>query len=497
MKAPLLHRDEMAEVGAGVPAHAGQLADDLGLDAVVAAMAAGDRFVGEVARPVLLAGLSDPAGIRYRQDVLRDAMHHPGLVRELYRQATRAVTSDERRTYMGFGASAATTLSGAVHVMAFLLDVLQDVRALAADTPGDVRSDGLTGLLATLTAQIDDRFLAQARSHLQALRLPAGIDVQARLGRGLSIADPVLLPPARRRPWARLLPTGLRSDTIEPSEDDEDRSGLVDALRDRSLSGVAATLARSTEHVTGFFERLRTDLAFYVGSLNLADALTAHGQPVCIPELADTAPAFRATGLYDAGLSLRQAGRVVGNDVDADGRPLVLVTGANQGGKSTFLRSVGIAQLMARAGMFVPATSLRLDVRRHVYTHFRTGEDPGLRRGQLDDELARMRAIVDRLEPGDTVLLNESFSSTNDREGSEIAAGIVRALVEAGVTVFFVTHLLDVGDALEQAGTADTVFLRAERLRDGRRTFRMVEGAPQSTSFAEDVFRQVFGTSAQ
>jgi DNA mismatch repair ATPase MutS len=53
---------------------------------------------------------------------------------------------------------------------------------------------------------------------------------------------------------------------------------------------------------------------------------------------------------------------VVGNDIDADGDSLIIVTGANQGGKSTFLRSVGLAQVMTQCGMFVPASALSLNI---------------------------------------------------------------------------------------------------------------------------------------
>ena len=105
---------------------------------------------------------------------------------------------------------------------------------------------------------------------------------------------------------------------------------------------------------------LKTELAFYVGCLNLHDRLAAKGEPVCFP-----APALagerkhRFSGLYDVCLSLHMEGRVVGNSVEADGKNLTIITGANQGGKSSFLRSIGLAQLMMQCGMFVGARVLR------------------------------------------------------------------------------------------------------------------------------------------
>ena len=116
--------------------------------------------------------------------------------------------------------------------------------------------------------------------------------------------------------------------------------------------------------------------------------------------------------------------------MNCDGKPLVVITGANRGGKSTFLRSVGLAHLMMQCGMFVPAEAFRANVCSGIFTHFKREEDATMQSGKLDEELSRMSTIVDAIVPGSIVLLNESFASTNEREGSEIATQIVRALLK-------------------------------------------------------------------
>jgi DNA mismatch repair ATPase MutS len=196
------------------------------------------------------------------------------------------------------------------------------------------------------------------------------------------------------------------------------------------------------------------------------------------------------------GLALTIDRRVVGNDVTADGRDLVMITGPNTGGKSTFLRSVGLAQLMMQAGMFVPAEAFAASVCDGLFTHCKREEDVRMEHGKFDEELSRMSDIVDRLAPHALVLFNESFAATNEREGSEIARQIVRALRESGIRVFFVTHMFDLAHGF-YAGTRDaSLFLRAERLADGRPTFRVLEGEPLPTSHGEDVYRRVFGGRA-
>lgn len=104
-----------------------------------------------------------------------------------------------------------------------------------------------------------------------------------------------------------------------------------------------------------------------------------------------------------------------------------------------------------------------------------------------------MREIVDRLSPASLVLLNESFASTNEREGSEIAAQVVRALVAAGVRVALVTHQYTLARDLRDRPPCRALFLRAERSPEGAPTFRLVEGAPLPTSHGGDVYERVFG----
>jgi len=192
-------------------------------------------------------------------------------------------------------------------------------------------------------------------------------------------------------------------------------------------------------------------------------------------------------------LRLTTSEAVVGNDLDADDRSLVMITGANQGGKSTFLRSIGLAQLMTQAGMFVGADSLRVNVCDGVFTHYKREEDETMESGKLDEELARMSEVAGLIAPNCLLLCNESFAATNEREGSEIARQVVTALLEAGVRVLFVTHMFDLASSFHRQELATALFLRAERGSDGARPFKIAEGEPLPTSYGEDSYRKIFG----
>jgi DNA mismatch repair ATPase MutS len=240
---------------------------------------------------------------------------------------------------------------------------------------------------------------------------------------------------------------------------------------------------------------LRLELAFYIAGLNLYEQLAHMGAPTAFPRPLDSGERHHSSqGLYDVCLALTMKKKVVGNDLKADHKTLVIITGANQGGKSTFLRSIGLAQLMMQCGLFVPAESFCANLCDGLFTHYKREEDATMKSGKLDEELSRMSAIVDQLRPNSMVLFNESFAATNEREGSEIARQIVSALLERRLKVFYVTHLYEFARGFHDRKTENAVFLRAERQADGSRTFKIKEGEPLQTSYGEDLYHKIFGT---
>jgi DNA mismatch repair ATPase MutS len=115
-----------------------------------------------------------------------------------------------------------------------------------------------------------------------------------------------------------------------------------------------------------------------------------------------------------------------------------------------------------------------------------------MKRGKLEEELARMSAIIEQVARNSMILMNESFASTNEMEGSAIARQVLCAIHESGIKVFYVTHMFSLAAELYAANVDGAMFLRAERLPDGRRTFRVIPGEPLETSYGEDLYRRIF-----
>ena len=496
MKAHLMYRNaDIAPERAPLPLEV-ELVQDLELTTLFAAMAGGDQFLYDVAQDAVLTNLDSTDAISFRQAILVDCIQQPEVIRRMYTIAIEAIGA-EKKVFGGyFRWRPAQALSRSVEVIEALLDPLKELRQIADDSTGQFRSDGLTTLFDLLRRELDDEYFRTVRAHLKRLRFRDGVLMSAELGTGNKAAHYVLRTPGlTRRSWKEWL--GLRersSYSFEIPPRDEAGAVALSELRDRGIDPVANALAQSADHIVSFMVMLRTELAFYVGCLNLRDLLQERGESTCFPvPLPVDADCLAFTGLKDVSLALVTHAVVVGNDTSADGVNLLMTTGANSGGKSTFLRSLGLAQLMMQCGMFVLAERFSANLCTGVFTHFVREEDASMASGRLDDELSRMSAIVEAASSRSLVLFNESFASTNEREGSEIARQLVRALLETGMKVCYVTHLYDLAEGFWDERTPTMQFLVAPRREDGQRSFKLEQGEPLPTSFGVDLYERMGG----
>ena len=258
---------------------------------------------------------------------------------------------------------------------------------------------------------------------------------------------------------------------------------------------------RFIEKFSGFFEQLMLQTAFYRGAVNLRHHMKRSGIEYCFPTVCDNKN-LSFIELKEFVMCMEQRVNAVGNTCSILNKQLVIITGANQGGKSTFLRSVGIAQVMMQAGLPVAAEDFSSGIFPSLFTHFTRREDSAMNSGRLDEELGRMNSIIENLDDRSLVLLNESFATTTEVDGSIIAYDIIKALNEAGVKILTVTHLLSFAKKMYSESEERTkkgedsgiTFFCAERKSDGQRTFKMIQSVPELTSFGLDLYKQVIGT---
>lgn len=488
-----MHPDRAFDPAQALPGASDALSRDLDLAIVLDAMADGDAVVRETSRVALLTAAGNrPEVVRYRQAMLRDALRAPGTVRSLY-ALTGEAEAQRRKQWLGvFSRSPSGMLTEAEALMRLYLDMLARLRTVVTGAPGELASEAWCGLTTAVRDELDDGFFDAAQRTLDELRRGRGVLVSAALGEG-NAGDEYALRrgPVRRPGWlAWMLRRGPTTFHVAPLDDGGSR--VLADIRNAATAPAATLLAHAAGGVREIFAGLRTELAFYVGCLNLHERLATRGVPVTVPRMdASGSRTLRFSGLVDPSLALRSSGPVVGNSLDLTGKRRIVITGANQGGKTVFLRSLGLAQLMAQSGVFVAADTFEGEACRGLHTHFSREEDVDLTSGKLEEELSRLSGIIDHLEPGAMVLLNESFAATNEREGSEVARQVVDALVQRGVRVAFVTHLTAFAEQACERGTAGTSCLQAGRRPDGTRTFRLSVGTPTEAGHAEDLYRDI------
>jgi hypothetical protein len=496
MKTYLMFPNHDFDVDQPLPANTADLVQDLNLAPLLDAMAGDDSLIRRVMTASLVNAAGDVSTVHYRQDVLDDALHHADLIRRLYTLAVTAVADQRRHFWLGSQTQPSRVVLRSVQIIESYLAYLRELRDVAAEVRSEFASVGFQSLFASLVTELSDSYLDQVAQHVRDLKFRDGTLMSAAIGANGSGRNYTLRDPRHhRRGWRGRLGVGT-SKTYSFDVPPRDEAGFqaLTELLNRGTNSVVDEVGQAADHIAAFFTSLRVELAFYVGCLNLRARLAERGETTCRPEIyAPEEAVLEFRDLRDTSLILQGHRPVIGNDTRATGRGLIVVTGANSGGKSTYLRSVGLALVMGNAGMFVTASSLSMSLHGGVWTHFAREEDATLTRGRFEEELSRMSEIVTAIQPRQWILLNESFSSTNEREGSDIADQVIRALLDSNVRVLVVTHLYDLATTFQARPRDSTLFLQATRREHGRQAFRLETGDPLPTSFADDVLQRIGG----
>jgi DNA mismatch repair protein MutS2 len=230
------------------------------------------------------------------------------------------------------------------------------------------------------------------------------------------------------------------------------------------------------------FVRLFGDIEFYLGALGFRDLARSAGLAVCLPEFVGSDEPRVLLGLFNP-LLLSLDARVVPCDIGLDRHAATaLVTGPNSGGKTRLLQSLGLAQLLAQAGVFIPARSGAIAPASSLVVSLIQETKADQAEGRLGMELMRIRALFERLPPGAMVLLDELCSGTNPSEGEEIFELVVRMLTRLLPQAFITTHFLAFAARLErEKKIGELRFLQVQLGADQEPTYQFVPGVAETS----------------
>jgi DNA mismatch repair protein MutS len=197
-----------------------------------------------------------------------------------------------------------------------------------------------------------------------------------------------------------------------------------------------------TDPTVAAFDR---EVQFYLAVLEYVERWRRSGVPFTYPHLTDGDRSERVEGAVDLALVERLVSRgeaVVANRYHLEGRErFLVVTGANQGGKTTFARTFGQLHVLAALGCPVAAEEARLVLADRVLTHFEREEDLGTLRSKLQDELVRARELLEVATPRSVVIVNEAFNAATAGDAEEVARRVLGRLIALGAVGVWVTFV--------------------------------------------------------
>jgi DNA mismatch repair protein MutS len=431
---------------------------DLLLDQLVAAVAS--KRKGCELEEFFSLPLRDADAVVFRQDVMRDVDRDP--VREALEAFTEAMTTHHR--YLELGEHVHDKYAAQrwfLDAEVVYAEAVSDLAEELADL--DVRSRGLRAIgdyLARYVASEPFEELVHDASQVRELLDGVEYDLQikgprvtvSRHEEGRDLSDEV------RRTFARFERTeekSYRANLSAGFEISPVESRILELIA-RLFPGPFAALEtfcdRHRDHVDEVVSTFDREIQFYLAYREFISHLRAAGLSFCYPTVSTRSKDVRVEGAFDIVLAdkLRfEGGEVVANDFELSGvERILVVTGPNQGGKTTFARMFGQVHYLASLGLPIPGRDARLFLPDRIFTQFPREESIRTLRGRLEDELVLSRAILRQATESSVIVANEALTATTLDDalflGSEVLGRLV-GLDALGVWVTFVDELSSLG----------------------------------------------------
>jgi DNA mismatch repair protein MutS len=467
-------------------------ARDLNLDQIVAAVADG-REEHDLISEILYARLHDEDAVRYRQEVFRD-LANPALLDEVTRFAARMSEvrghlrqlGEMRYRYQreGWLLDAAAIYCDAVRSLAgHLGSVPVDARALLVLREylnQYVASDEFT----VLDGDTRDRQGALGRIRY-CTRIRGGRVEVTRYQEEADYSDAVLATFDRFKQGAvkdyqiryRTQP-GVNHIAAQILE-------LVARLFPEEFGALDEYYGRHAGFLDQGIRHTDQELQFYLAYLDHIEPLRSAGLRFCYPEVSAASKHVFADDTFDLALAhklVSQRKPVVTNDFRLEGRERIfVVTGPNQGGKTTFARTFGQLHHLAGIGCPVPGSAARLLLPDRLFTHFEREEDLAKMNGKLEDDLVRIGEILRAATPASVVILNEIFASTTLHDARFLGTKLLTKVGRLDALCVYVTFVDELADLGEQVvSLMSTVDPRSP----AERTYRVVRKPADGLAYA-------------
>jgi DNA mismatch repair ATPase MutS len=290
--------------------------------------------------------------------------------------------------------------------------------------------------------------------------------------------------------YKRVLPERASSDKVENAI-----LGMVARIYKETFDDLAVFCKKYSDFFDRAIIRFSREVQFYISWHETIKELKDAGLPFCYPKVTHSLDRVYGYDVFNMVIARDEASKIVLNDYELNvPERIIVITGPNQGGKTTFARAFAQTHYIGSLGLPVPGREAELFLFDKILTHFGREEDIETQNGQLRDDLLRLRNLLDQATPRSLIIVNEVFASTTLSDAIVLGEHMMDKLVKLGAPVICVTFI----DEMAQHGAETVSMVGVVNQEDpGARTYKIVRRPPDGRAYAESIAGKYKLTYAQ
>lgn len=480
----------------------------------------------DFALKVLTELVTDESVIKWRQDILEDFINVPQLEILLY-NSIHTIYEGALSVYAKSGSTQSFfELNDNISQMEAFVECMEKCHQFAAEYGGRIKSAGVRTVLQEIESNYNSDDFKKLICEIDELKAVLANDIKSvtiginmdKLMRPtevmlLSVSDE---PIRKKTMFERLFRKDKKAEPLseiyarkykdgQVVEVDKKLFSELDSLCCDYVRRANSAINRCYVECTDFLVRLSPQIDFYVGAKGLCERTAKIGMPVCRPKIVSKEKRrFICRDMYDPVLSNKTAAMIyrgdearpiLTNDCSLDDNARIfLITGTNNGGKTTYIRSVAVNRILAQAGLYVCAGEAEISPCSYIFLHYPLEEKVGIDTSRFTEECRELKRTIESADEYSLVLLNESLSSTNPYDSLIIAEELLKIFAHIGCSLLYTTHILEMTEIPNKINADNPKSrlgtLTAECDESGKPTYKITPGKPDFSRNAQYIFEK-------